>query len=282
MRIIDLHFRHNTIFARNVTKDFAWLQSLSDADGLPDPAAGLSLWFECIAVDDLASPSRFKHLISVAARRQLVILQDDRAFKVWRRTLTKLYEETRLPFPSFLEKPKPLKQFICLATNLEDPHSLCGHTADTHSEWWNHRRLHYLPTLPQRYCLNSVCPTCCKDFRSMAKLWSHMGSGKPQCLSTILTYREELTPEERDSAMQRHNEEKSREMFVPKLNRPRPPKPSRLAGPKMPLVSKEVALQFMNDSIPTVEPDTTLPEPIPLRSLDHKCYFVLHFFNGQR
>ena len=100
MRLIDMHFRYKTLFAQNVLKDFVWLHSLSDADDLPDPAAGLSPWFEFIAIDDLAAPSRFKHLIGVAARRQLALSQDDRALRVWRRNLVKSVSYTHLTLPT--------------------------------------------------------------------------------------------------------------------------------------------------------------------------------------
>ena len=116
----------------------------------------------------------------------------------------------------------------------------------------------------------------------MSKLWQHMNSGKPQCLYSHAIYRDELDESQRAKALERHQSEQSLIKGTHRLSRPRDPAPVRLIGPIMPLPPKQVALQFVQDSVPTVDPLPRVYEPVPLNLLNHKYYFVLHSFSGQR
>lgn len=53
-------------------------------------------------------------------------------------------------------------------------------------------------------------------------------------------------------------------------------------GPILPLPSRQVALQFVQGSVPTVDPVPRVYEPVPHNLLHHKYHFVLQFFSGQR
>ena len=145
-----------------------------------------------------------------------------------------------------------------------------------------HRRTHDEFTLQQRYCGNSVCSARCKDFHDMSTLWVHMYSGSPQCLHTLMSYKEPLNDQELYEAQERRQREFDLRKAAHRLALPKPPMPTRLPGPRMHVVSKLVAKQHFMDAIPTVSPALGHTDPIPLRPLQHKCFYILHLFSGQR
>ena len=116
----------------------------------------------------------------------------------------------------------------------------------------------------------------------MSALWVHMYSGKPQCLHTLMSYKEPLSDQELLEARDRHQREVALRKAAHRLALPKPPKPTRLPGPQMDAVPKPFAKQHFIDVIPTVHPALGHTDRIPLRPLQHKCFYILPLFSGQR
>ena len=114
----------------------------------------------------------------------------------------------------------------------------------------------------------------------MSQVWQQLNNGKPQCLYAIAMYRDELDEAQRAAAFERYQSEQKLVKGVHKLSRPEEPPPRRLSGPLMPVPPKDVALQFIQDSVPTVEPLPPVYEPGPPHPLNHKYYLSCIFSVG--
>ena len=119
----------------------------------------------------------------------------------------------------------------------------------------------------------------------MKAIWVHLYTGRPQCLHAIMAHKDTLDEHEIAQAQERHQAELLRCKGVHRLSRPRVPEPLRLPGPQMPTVPIDVARQRFIDAIPAIEPVEPCNQDYATfvhRPLEHKCFFVLHLFSGQR